>query len=60
MSFPKQRLRQTIKDGLPYSRIVKETGLASMLKITGREEGTACLEVTAVPSSPYPDYSTGI
>ena len=29
-------------------------------KITGREEGTACLEVTAVPSSPYPDYSTGI
>ena len=34
--------------------------IASMLKITGREEGTACLEVTAVPSSPYPDYSTGI
>ena len=32
LSFPKQRLRQTIKDGLPYSRIVKETGLASMLK----------------------------
>ncbi len=30
--IPKQRLRQTIKDGLPYSRIVKETGLASMLK----------------------------
>lgn len=30
--IPKTRLRQTIKDGLPYSRIVKETGLASMLK----------------------------
>ena len=28
----KETLRQTIKDGLPYSRIVKETGLASMLK----------------------------
>ena len=32
VQLPTFELRQTIKDGLPYSRIVKETGLASILK----------------------------
>lgn len=36
--IPRTKIEADGKDGLPYSLIVKETGLAFMLKITGRRE----------------------
>lgn len=41
------------------SAVFHEINLRPQINISHLSE-TACLEVTAVPSSPYPDYSTGI